>query len=357
MLNVQQFLQTNTLDDLYEQYGVKAKWHSKYPELVLLKYDQIKSPKSHPIVRECRGLILNSIDWSVVSRPLDRFYNLSESCADRLDPASTVAYEKLDGSLMCLYYWDGAWQVQTSGTPDASGLVSGTDISFAELFWQTWQSQLYQLPFGRHDLTFVFELTGPLNQIVVQYAVSSISLLAVRSRSTGLELDSESIAKQFGWDHAKRYDNSNLDMAASPTRLEGYVLVDKHCNRVKIKTEQYVAMHRSANSMTDADAMRIVMAGEVDEVVSYLPKYAELLLELQAKWLYLIKYVGANWDRNCHLLPDRKAFALQIVSLPCKDILFAIASGKDWQQLCKDSPERTVVVARNCWRAGNGGTV
>ena len=75
-LAVQEFLRTGgTPDALAELYAVKAVRHKAYPNLVLLKYSQIASDMSLPIVQECRGIILDeSDDWRVVSRAYDKFF-------------------------------------------------------------------------------------------------------------------------------------------------------------------------------------------------------------------------------------------------------------------------------------------
>jgi len=58
MFEVQKFLRDgNSLDDLANDLGIKVTKHETKP-LVILNYDQIESPKTHQIVRECRGLIL-----------------------------------------------------------------------------------------------------------------------------------------------------------------------------------------------------------------------------------------------------------------------------------------------------------
>ena len=60
--------------------GINYKQHPKYPELYHLSYDQLESPKGHPIVRECRGLILSASDnWNVVAYPFNRFANQGET--------------------------------------------------------------------------------------------------------------------------------------------------------------------------------------------------------------------------------------------------------------------------------------
>ncbi len=85
----------------------------------------------------------------------------------RLTGARQKVYEKLDGSLMVLYFYDRAWHVQSSGTPDASGEVNGFGFSFAELFWKVWNEQGYQLP-QETDCCFMFELMTRYNRIVVR---------------------------------------------------------------------------------------------------------------------------------------------------------------------------------------------
>lgn len=78
MLNVQQYLQTKSLEDLKTELGIKVAEHATLP-LVILNYDQIESPsKTHPIILECRALVLNKNDWSIVARSFSRFFNFGE---------------------------------------------------------------------------------------------------------------------------------------------------------------------------------------------------------------------------------------------------------------------------------------
>jgi hypothetical protein len=112
LLNTQQYLRSGqTPEDLKEDLGINFKRHTKYPNLVSFKYNQIESPRNHPIVNECRGLILNEKDnWNVVSFPFYRFFNAEEGHAADIDWNTAVVQEKLDG---CFSYdtvirlWDG----------------------------------------------------------------------------------------------------------------------------------------------------------------------------------------------------------------------------------------------------------
>src|SRR4051812_39544178 len=75
-----------TPEELHAKYAIKCKKHGKYPNLLLFKYDQLESPFAEPLVRECRGIILDSEDnWRIVCRPFSKFFNAQESLAAPID--------------------------------------------------------------------------------------------------------------------------------------------------------------------------------------------------------------------------------------------------------------------------------
>lgn len=86
MLNVQKFLieqvqsgksNTDAFNALTEQFSIKVKLYDE-ERVVLLDYHQLDSPKTHPIVIECRSLILCMDTFKIVSRKFDRFFNYLE---------------------------------------------------------------------------------------------------------------------------------------------------------------------------------------------------------------------------------------------------------------------------------------
>jgi tRNA splicing ligase len=84
-----------TLADLAARYFIKATRHRQKPHLVLLKYDQINSPFAEPIVRECRGIILDEAsNWRVVSRSFDKFFNHGEGHAATIDWSTARVYRR-----------------------------------------------------------------------------------------------------------------------------------------------------------------------------------------------------------------------------------------------------------------------
>jgi hypothetical protein len=98
--------------------------------LVIINYDQIASPKSHPIANECRGLCVElpfdtkelkglggtaAPPWTVVAKGMDRFHNYGEIPAQSqaFDWSHFTATSKEDGSYMLLYRYRGVWRVNT----------------------------------------------------------------------------------------------------------------------------------------------------------------------------------------------------------------------------------------------------
>ena len=138
-MELQEYLRENGLERLSQEYKIKINRHQKYPHLVCLKYSQIESPMAAKVVQQSRGIILNEKrNWDIVSYAYDKFFNYGEPLAVQIDWQKATVYDKLDGSLMILYYYDNKWQVQSSGTADGSGEVNGFNVTFAELFWQVW---------------------------------------------------------------------------------------------------------------------------------------------------------------------------------------------------------------------------
>jgi len=118
MLCTQKYLLSGkTCDDLSNEFYIKTNFHPDLP-LVILNYDQINSPKKHPVVRECRGLVLNSSDWSLVARSFPRFFNWGEvpEEMDFFDFDDFVVQSKEDGSLVIIYFFNNEWHVNTKGS-------------------------------------------------------------------------------------------------------------------------------------------------------------------------------------------------------------------------------------------------
>lgn len=106
-MKVLDYLNKYGLEKLVEEFSIKVSIDERFPDLRVLNYNQIDSPKNHPIVRECRSLVVkeesDSGTYSVVSRAFNRFFNQGENDVTFKLEDLTI-YEKVDGSLISVFY-------------------------------------------------------------------------------------------------------------------------------------------------------------------------------------------------------------------------------------------------------------
>lgn len=331
-LAIQKFLRQYGMEELLNKYKIKAKRHTKYPNLILFKYNQIESPMHEKEVQESRGIILDeNNNWNVVGYPFNKFFNYNEPNAHGIDWNNSKIFEKLDGSIITLYTHDGNWHVSTSGTPDAEGPVGHPELNmtFKQLFWETFNKLGYKLP-DKEDWnkSFIFELTSPHNQVVVQQKTDDLHLLGVRNNSTLKEEFPDEYAKKYNWKIVPSYNFGNLnEVLENVVKLkgeenEGYIVRDNNFNRIKIKGPDYVAKHHLTEQSYDG-LLNIVMRGEVEEFSNYFPKFKEPLEKIKIAYEKLISNVNTVWN-SIKDIKDRKEFALKATKYPFSGILFSL---------------------------------
>lgn len=330
-LNIQKLLRTDaTAMEQIEALGIRVNAHPKYPNLKLFVYSMIDSAnfKNHPIVCESRGLMLDSDNnWAVVAHPFNRFFNLGETGAANIDWSTARFQEKLDGSLIVMYYYAGAWHVNTRKTPGANAPVGDWGISFAELFWSCWHQRYGYGDVGAVPLipgsTYCWELTSPLNRVVTHNVEDRITLLAVRD-ADGQEQDVQQYKQWF--DVVRHFEFDSAEAAAQaaelldPMKQEGFVVVDANFQRVKIKGSQYVAIHHTVTSLNTRSIVELIRKGEAEEVMVYFP-------EIQREYARIADYISAEaaeidrwfselqpWAKDVDLTGDR--FAVSKSSKP-----------------------------------------
>ncbi len=341
------------LENLETDHAVKARRHGRYPNLVLLKYG-VDADFHNPMVRECRGLILDEADnWRVISRAFDKFGNHGESYAAAIDWSTAKVQEKLDGSLCVLYHYDGAWHVATSGSPDASGEVQRageheairerSGKTFAEYFWETFYAQGGHLPPFQMQFCFAFELMGPLNRIVVVHEKPHLRLLGVRHRGTseerrpeeGFEAVGIAAVRSFPLTTMREIEASFADL--SPLSQEGYVVVDAAFNRIKVKSPQYVAIHHAKDGLGPRAFAEIARSGEVPEVVAAFPELAPLLEKARADFARLVERTETYYRRIAHY-ESQKDFAASALTTPYSAALFKMRRGQSAADFYRSVP-------------------
>ncbi len=337
-LNLQNYLRTSgSLELLKNELGVYSKRHTKYTNLVQFTYDQIESFKNpnHPLVLESRGIILDeSNDWKVVAYPFNRFFNYGEVYASEIDWDTAEVQEKIDGSLMIMYFYDNKWHVATRNSPTANGNVGEYDFTFCDLFWKAFDNPKTNY-FKRNYLTnhtYCFELTSKYNQVVCSYEDEpKLTLLGMRNNDTFKEnyaFEGKTFSlKSFN-------DVKEAAKTLEPSKQEGYVVVDAHFNRVKIKSPKYVYIHHLKSGLNSTkNLVELARTGESSEVFAYFPDFKEKYEEVFEKISKLVSKIQLTYFdilKHQDKINDfsQKSFALEAVKYPYSSALFSFHAKK-----------------------------
>jgi len=302
---------------------------------VIFSY-KIDSKFSEPLVHECRGIILREEDWSVVCFPFIKFFNYGEGYAADIDWSSARVQEKLDGSIIKLWWDRDHWWVSTNGVIDARKCPLFNDLSesnrtYYDLFNEAAVECLDYSVLCK-DRTYIFELVSPYNRVVVPYKETRIYHIGTRDNRTFQEIDQD-----IGVPKPQTYSFNSLKEAveaakALPFSEEGYVVVDKNWNRVKIKSPAYVSVHHLSNNgrVNKKRILELISINEHKEFLTYFPEYIEHVDKVQVDLENFYKKVEADiekfFSRN---YIDKKSFALDVTKEAVNPgLMFAIYDGK-----------------------------
>lgn len=356
MLEVQKYLMGGkSLSDLNQELGIISKLHDNLP-LAILNYDQIESPKTHPVVRECRGLVLNTTDWSLVARSFSRFFNWGE-VADEMkdfDFSDFIVQSKEDGSLVVLYWSDDAesWMANTRGS-FATDNMQGLNFTWREGFWKALgvNSEEELLGWLNPEYTYICEFCSPWNKVVRRYEKPCMYLLTVFHGTKELswaEVDAHceglmQIADVQGFKRPHRYEFKAIEevqaflqtQAEKDPTFEGVVICDHLGHRWKIKSATYLGLHKMRgegdNLFHPKHLLPFILAGEEAELLTYFPECRETYEELKVKVNEAFAELQDIWAKHW-MIDDQKEFALSIKDkTPFTSLLFNVRKrhGKD----------------------------
>lgn len=323
-MKVIEYIKEHGTVKLNEEFGIMVK---KYEEgLYVLNYDQINSPKSNEIVKECRGLILDH-DFNIVSRSLDRFFNLGEQpdTQNHLDWSKAVCHEKVDGSLIKIYNWKGTWYCSTRGTAFAESGCNFGD-SFKSLVFKALdcdeeiEFQVLCDLWLDADWTYICELTCRENRIVKSYDGYKLHYLASRHNQTGEFGDDfeKQAALTLGAREINTYSFSSVEDCIEtakhlPDLEEGYVVYQDGKPVCKVKSPAYVAVHHIRSNVSSTRALiKIALLGEKDELCLYFPEYEKDLDVYLEAWSRLSHEIY-NIHKELEKIENQKDFAVELL--------------------------------------------
>lgn len=355
MLNVQKFLQDHGHEELTNQLGIKLSFHPTLP-LVICNYDQLESPKTHPVVRECRGLILNSQTHELVARSFSRFFNWGEV----IDEMSLFNFNdfsvqsKEDGSLVVIYFYDGQWHINTRGS-------FGLDLmQFQSFTWREGILRALGVPslqkldsYLDSSVTYVGEFVSPWNKVVRSYVEPKVYLLsAFKGYSELSRQNCDQLASDASlFMRPTRYEFTTIEqvqeflreMAASDATYEGVVICDDEFRRWKIKSPTYLSLHRMGsikeNLFNPKNLVPFILSGESDELLTYFSEVREALEFYTQQFNELCDEMNILWNQY-QGLTDQKEFALKVKDHPMASMLFqARRTGQTPEKVLRQNPD------------------
>ena len=303
--------------------------------------------------RQCRGLILD-LEGNIVARPFSKFFNWGEPHAPDLDlDAPVTVTNKLDGSLGILYRvdtpsrYDGnpigaAANGVTLGEPEWAIATRGSFTSDQAFHATELWRERYADWYPPLDVTCLFEIIYPGNRIVVDYGdTDDLLFLGAREIETGADIPIDEV----GWPGLAtgtfhHYPTLRAALEAEPRPgQEGLVVFFPETgDRVKLKQDDYVAIHRLVFGLT---ARRVWEHAGVHDLTALGLAVKQIGIALQMDPVDVQGMIdaapGGNWmDELLMIVPEEfAAWAIRT-----HDAIIASVDG--WEQEARDAMDRLV---------------
>lgn len=224
----------------------------KYDGLTLVTYsgytELTNAWEKYPILRNFRGLIVNS-HGNVIARPFEKTHKAgSEIPLDKLEVIPDKVFEKANGSMGIVYFWNGKWRVATKFSFENEGYTKPSQDMLAKM----------NIDVLDQEFTYLFEIILPNDSHIVDYGgKQELILLNVINTKTGQIKEWEEVsdmAAKLGTktaeDMTERFKGMTIveiykyaQQEGNLTNLEGlmaqYTDEDGKKVMVKVKTREY----------------------------------------------------------------------------------------------------------------------
>ncbi|UJR16606.1 hypothetical protein I4U23_003506 [Adineta vaga] len=288
--------------------------------------------QSRPAALNCRGTmfnIANPKNIQLVSLPLEKFFNYNEGFGrQQFHQRGRFGdkMEKMDGTLISTFIHRKSSHDVTVRLKSKQSLVSKQATEAAELLTNDFQSEIERLVLQNYTINM--EYTSPSNHVVVSYSEPKLSILSIRSHTTGesyfgtrlqaffLENNFPTMFKYIVPFRSVPSDISHQELLQSIEQEpsgEGYVIEIIHPNcssyLVKIKTQKYLGLHRDgANANSDRSLFEAVIQEESDDLRGLFQNDPEMLrrideMEQHVRPIYnhMIESIERFYRKNKHL--------------------------------------------------------
>ena len=317
-----------TLHKYKEDGLLRCQTHPTLPLTIWNYTEKVQDEKLwDEVTLACRGLVTMDETGEVVARPFKKFFNMEEGMhtpTERYD-----VYNKMDGSLGIAFYYSNQWIFASRGSFTSEQAIKGGRM-FREKFQQSHFSK---------DSTYMFEVIYPENRIVVDYAgAERLVLLGRIGTKSGHEYS-------LDWFRKNEYDVVREYIIKDYTRLkslignnfEGFVIRFSNGDRMKIKGEEYLRLHKIMTevsttgiweSLKNGDDIAELLKDVPDEFYDKIDEYAEELVSQ-----YIMLEAEYNWIFNkLRGIEDRAEFAELAKRFKYPQLLFKMLDGSDYSE-------------------------
>lgn len=276
---------------------------------------------------QCRGLIMDA-KRNIVARPLKKFFNLEELQNVTLPNLPFEVYEKVDGSMGVLYWWNNEPAIATRGS-----FASEQALKATEMLHTTYKNTI---PLLDKTKTYIFEIIYPQNRIVVNYGNKEVLiLLAVLETETGKDFP----LVEIGFPIVQSYDgitDFKKLQAINESNREGFVIKFENGFRFKLKFEEYKRLHRIMAQVSNKSIWENMMYNQpLDEMLELVPdEFYEWVRETRDDFLKKYETIEAIAKSEFKVLEDRKTTAAYFLN-ECTHprILFAMLDNKPYDTM------------------------
>jgi RNA ligase len=284
----------------------------------------------------CRGLVTDD-KGDIVATPFKKFFNIEEG---KYTPTETFeVYEKMDGSLGIVFWYQGQWVVATRGSFTSDQAIKATELL-----------QKYNTDIMFRHMTFCFEIIYPENRIVLDYKGEEKLVLLGAFDNWGKDYDITDW-DEWGFDVVKKYDGINdykqlKEMVKNDQ--EGFVVKFSNGDRVKVKGIEYLRLHKIMTNVSTTGIWEYLKNGEdVMELLKDVPdefytKIKNYVKELRYFFMSISEDAGKRFDGKMYgkyndkePITDRKEFAEWVSEQPkhLSGILFRMFDRKDYSEI------------------------
>ena len=334
-------------------------------DCTLIKYNQLFSDFKEPMVREARGIIVQKKGrkYRLVRIAFTKFFCVGDPNAKRdlyklAHRKQWFVEEKIDGSLITLAWWDNKWHVSTSGNIDAYkaplSFANGDIQNFGKLFEYASKGKIDYKQLNKR-FTYIFELVGLENKVVVPYEVEDIYYLGRRNNNTLLEVPyfKDNCA---GVEDCKRPKCRVVGISKNPKKIikelqrevnsftkdqehfEGYVISDSSLKtRVKMKSSKYLELssQKGDGVFSARKILLMIKDHKDDDVLSSFPEYKPQFDDIRNKLSnWMIELKNDIDEMKSLKFESRKDLAMWAKEKSFSSILFAAYntenSDMDW---------------------------